>query len=86
MIQRFVEVHYLNRKESEPSFTDIEFWLREMRTVGLIVEVAQRFKSEAQVQVSNRVLLRAAIEGDQAAVREKLVVEIEAEREVDRLF
>lgn len=86
MIQRLVEVHYLRRKDNKPSQDDIKFWLLEMRTVEMIVEVTQRFKAEAQEQLVKRSLLQAAIDGDQDAVRKELTEETEAEREVDRLY
>lgn len=86
MIQRLVEVHYLNRKDGAPDADDIDFWLREMRTVELIVELALRFKTEAEKLLSGRPLLEPALASDSAGVRTQLTLEIEEEREVDRLF
>lgn len=86
MIQRLVEVRYLHGKDGVPDTDEIDLWLREMRTVELIVEVAQRFEKEARKLIGERPLLIPAIKGQVADVRSELNREIETEKEADRIF
>jgi hypothetical protein len=73
MIQRLLEVHYLQRRHADqPSGDDVDLWLREMRTVELIAEVAGRFKADALQIVSSRPLLLPAMEGDLDQLRNGL--------------
>jgi hypothetical protein len=84
MIQRLVEVHFQERRDA-PVAADIDLWLRELRTVELLLETASRFADVAGTLAAERPLLRLAIAGDEALLRRALVDEIEAEKERDRL-
>jgi len=86
MIQRLVEVHYLNRRTGDAGPEEKKFWFREMRTAELIVEIAERFPEEARDLETGRPLLKAAGIGDITEVRRALTAEIEAEKEADRRY
>ncbi|MFN7925561.1 MAG: hypothetical protein U0Q16_36010 [Bryobacteraceae bacterium] len=81
MIQRLVERSYLAAKQ--PSEAEIRFWLAELRTPELLLEVAERFPEEAAG--CERGAAKAALNGDLAEVEAALAAEEAAEREVDRI-
>lgn len=82
MLARLVEANYFQNR-ARPSKAHAEFWLRELRTPSLLVEVASRFSIECVRAMATRVLLEHARTGDLAALREGLREEERKEREAD---
>lgn len=64
----------------------IGFWLLEMRTPGLLIDVAQQFPADIEPLTDQRPLLRFAALADLSAVTEALHAEERAEREADRRY
>ena len=84
MIQRIVAVHYFENRD-EPTPPRIEFWLRELRTPDYLQEVAERFPEETALIVSERDVLNALPQGEDA-VRAALWAEQERERIADHAY
>jgi hypothetical protein len=85
MIRRLVEAHYFqNRKE--PTRPQIRFWLCELRTPGLLIEIAQANSALCRRLEEKRPLLRYAAAGAMAALEIALREEEMAERERDRIY
>ena len=74
MVRRLVEAHYFSQ-DSKPSAATIEFWLRELRTAELLLEVARDYTPRAMKFASRRRLLHAAILGDLPALEHGLRIE-----------
>ena len=85
MIARLVESNYFQHGD-DASPERVRFWLLEMRTPTLLIEVAQRFPAEIHPLSSHRPLLRLAAAADESAVREAMRSEEQAEREADRRY
>jgi hypothetical protein len=85
MIRRLVEANFFeNRKK--PNAAQIHFWLKELRTPQLLVEVARRHPALARQIASKRPLLRFSLLGQIEKLTAALGVEESAEREKDRLY
>ena len=85
MVRRLVEQNYFE-KMSEPSEVNIEFWLRELRTPELLVEVSARWPAEAAKCAASRRAVEAAIGGDVALTGACLEEEEKQERARDRAY
>jgi hypothetical protein len=85
MIARLVEADYFQHRD-DASPERVRFWLLEMRTPALLIDLAQRFPADIDQLSSHRPLLRLAATGDQSAVREAIRSEEQAEREADRRY
>jgi hypothetical protein len=83
MIRRLLEADYRNRREN-PSEADVQFWLLELRTPELLVEVARDFPTSAASFASERPLLRSLRIRDRAVLERALVDEELRERAIDR--
>ncbi len=83
MIQRLMEVRYLAGGE-EPPADEIEFWLDELRTPELLVDVAQRYPEETGRRLNHRKLLEFATNKDRARLERALLEEMLTEKERDR--
>ncbi|MGP8053236.1 MAG: hypothetical protein ACLQAH_05390 [Limisphaerales bacterium] len=85
MIRRLVEAHYFqNRAKSNPA--QIRFWLLELRTPQLLVEVAQRHPAHCRRLISKRPLLAQATFGGMKKLERALTIEESAERKLDRQY
>lgn len=85
MLKRLLEADYLtNRHAAAPGQSS--FWLRELRTPELLMELASREPETARRCQSERELIASALKGDSAALTEALAVEEKQERERDRLY
>jgi hypothetical protein len=84
MIRRLVEAHYFQNR-AKPSRADILFWLREMRTGNLLIEVARRNSEAARKATRLRPLLKQAVEADLESLEKALQEEELSEKERDRL-
>ena len=85
MVRRLVEANYFAFRD-EPTPERIRFWLMELRTPGLLVEVARVHKSEASELSIKRRLISDAIVGDEQEVEAGMHSEESAEREADRAY
>lgn len=85
MLRRLLEAHYFEQRE-KATRAHAEFWLRELRTPELLVDVARQFPRLARRFVTQRELLKYAIEDDARALERSLAAEEAAERETDRAY
>jgi hypothetical protein len=84
MIRRLIEADYVNVEN--PSSDKIEFWLTESRTPRMLVELAQRYRRQAEELLALRPLLANACSGDMASVEDALENEQKLERDADRQY
>jgi hypothetical protein len=85
MLQRLLEAHYL-RHRTAPTPEQQRFWLLELRTPEMLVEVV-RFCAELVRELSNiRPLLRLASSGASSELSDALAAEEKVERERDRIY
>ncbi len=85
MVRRLVEANYA-QAFSDPTPERIAFWLRELRTPELLVEVARRFPDEARQAAARRQAVAAAQAGDPERVGACLNQEEARERALDRAY
>ena len=85
MIRRLVESHYFgHRGRATPAL--VSFWLRELRTPSLLLEVAIRNPRAAARWAKTRPAVAAAIAGDSERIEASLAAEEMAERKADREY
>lgn len=82
MIRRLVEQAFYSTVE--PSAQSVGFWLAELRSPELLLEVAERYPGAASQ--SPRGAVQAALRQQRAAIEEELGAEEKAERAADRLY
>ena len=85
MIRRLLEAHYFKHR-THPSRARLAFWLSELRTPGLLVEVAQNHPRPCRRIGASRPLLYAALAGEVEKIELGLHEEEMAEREKDRQY
>ena len=85
MISRLVERSYFS-KEPNPPAEPIRFWLRELRSADLLIEVSAAFPEQAALAANSRSALASAIRMDPAQTATLLIEEEKAERERDRQY
>jgi hypothetical protein len=85
MIRRLMEAHYFQHRE-EPTTSRLRFWLKELRTPALIVEVARAHPAARRNVARSRPLLAFARGGHDAELEAGLVEEERLEREADRKY
>lgn len=85
MIRRLVERHFIEHV-GEPTPERIDFWLRELRTPELLVQVAAEHPFAARAAAFRRPAVEAAVQGDMEAVSNALAREEQDERKRDRLY
>ena len=64
----------------------VRFWLAESRTPELLIKLAREHPAIASELAASRLLLSAAIAGDEIAVEDALAVEERAERHADKAY
>ncbi len=82
MIRRLVEQAYYST--TDPSVQAVDFWLAELRSPELLLEVAERYPEAAAK--SPRKAVQAALGKDKEAIEESLEAEEKAERAADRVY
>lgn len=82
MIRRLVEQAYYST--TDPSIQAVDFWLAELRSPELLLEVAERYPEAAAK--SPRKAVQAALGKDKEAIEESLEAEEKAERAADRVY
>jgi hypothetical protein len=85
MIRRLVEAHYFQHCD-RPNPAQVKFWLRELRTPQLLVELAQTHPRLCRQLAPGRPLLASAILGRTAKLEAALLAEETDERERDKLY
>lgn len=85
MVRRLVEVSY-DQGFSSPTPARIAFWLRELRTPGLLIDCTRWFPDDASRLANERAALQAALSGDIEGIREELAAEETRERALDRAY
>ena len=86
MIRRMVEANYFASRGDAVTAERLTFWLRELRTPALLIEVASRYQPEARAEATARVAVAAALTADDAAVDAALADEERRERADDREY
>ncbi len=88
MIRRLVDVHYLKNR-SEPSVERISFWLRELRSPELLMELVcsqHNVAADLKLSPSRTTIIAAAKIGDLKLLGELLKIEEEQIRKEDQLY
>jgi hypothetical protein len=85
VIRRLVEASYFTHRGA-PSEAAVEFWLRELRTPEILIQVARGCPEQTEDVRSERPLLSLASAGEAAALADAILEEEKAERERDRTY
>jgi len=85
MIRRLVEAHYFSNR-SHAMLAQVRFWLKELRTPELLVEVCHSNSTLTRRLSATRPLLLKASAGDLMGLAVELETEEASERERDRLY
>lgn len=85
MLRRAVEAHYFQNRD-HPTPAQTRFWMNELRTPELLVEVAHLHPSACQRALRRRPLLQHVIAGDPVMLKEALRQEETRERDADRRY
>ena len=85
MIRRLVEAHYFENR-AQAAMVQIKFWLRELRTAELLVEVVQKNGRLFRQLVSKRPLLKFALQNKFEKLERELVAEENSIRRQDRVY
>ena len=85
MIRRLVEAHYFQHRKT-PNLAQVKFWLRELRTPELLIEIARANAEMCRRMVAVRPLLAHATTNKTAALERALTAEETAEREQDKIY
>ncbi len=84
MIRRLLEADYFAWRNGSGEEPHPEFWLREMRTVDLLIEVAKEFPAAAENAQTMRPLVGFASKGDELGLEAALECEEREIRKKDR--
>jgi hypothetical protein len=85
MIRRLVEAHYFQHR-TKPKPAQIRFWLQELRTPELLMELARRYPAMCQRLAKERPLLAQVQVGEPLVLEQALFAEESAERQRDREY
>ena len=85
MLRRLVEAHYFQGRD-HPTSAQVRFWMQELRSPELLIEVARRHRIACERAVRRRPILQYALHGDQVALEAALHQEENREREIDRRY
>jgi hypothetical protein len=85
MIRRLVEAHYFAHKD-KPNLAQIKFWLMELRTPQLLLEVVAPQARLARQLATQRPLLRSAAAGNLAQLEGALATEENKLRADDKAY
>jgi hypothetical protein len=85
MLRRVMEAHYFANRHN-PTGENIDFWLGELRTASLLIEVAAAFPPVTRRLLRKRPLLVHALAGDTLSLENELDDEERREREEDRKY
>ncbi len=85
MIARLLEAHW-TQTPRPASDAAVDFWLRELRSPSLLVELAREAPVACLQLAAHRPLLQAAFDGEEATVASMLRDEQDREREADQAY
>ena len=85
MIRRLVEAHYFENNQ-DPTAAQIHFWLMQLRTPEILIELAGNHVSLCRRLKVSRPTLGDALQGDRKSVERGLLAEEAKERERDRQY
>jgi hypothetical protein len=85
MIRRLVESHYFQNRDGAAA-AQITFWLRELRTPAILMQVATLHPAHCRKLFSKRPLLTYASMGEADKLERALSEEESAERERDKVY
>jgi hypothetical protein len=85
MIRRLVDRHYFVHRQ-QASSEQFEFWLRELRTPELLIEVAMEHTDAARRLVAARPFIEDALQQNSKGVENGLAAEEKRERAADREY
>lgn len=85
MVSRLVEADYFAGR-AEPTNENVKFWLLELRTPELLIEIAAEHTAIAHSLESTRPLLEFALANDEGSLSDALLVEEKAVREADKEY
>ena len=85
MIQRLVEAHYFQNRR-KPGAAHVEFWLLELRTPELLIDLARKKPAICRRLSRHRPLLGIAAKGELDDLERALRDEESAERQRDKLY
>jgi hypothetical protein len=85
MLRRLVEANYFQYRRNSDSVR-VKFWLRELRTPALLIELAQEHERLCRQLIAKRWLLEHALSARAAELERALIAEETAERESDKLY
>lgn len=85
MITLLVEAHYARHLDVTDERV-IRFWLRELRSPAILIDVARSATTVCESLLHARPLLQHAVAGSEELLKAALHVEEDAEREADRHY
>ena len=85
MITRLLEAHYIQNVDT-PTLAQVSFWLRELRTPQLLIDVAKNYPEQTEQLTAGRPLLKLAQQDTENALRAALNEEEQAERAADYAY
>jgi len=85
MLRRLVEAHYFQHRNN-PKLAQVKFWLQELRTPELLIELARSNAALCRRFATVRPLLAHAAAGNAKALERALDDEETAERERDKVY
>ena len=85
MIRRLLEAHY-SQYRNKPAPAQIDFWLKESRTISLLMQLAKKYPGRLSALISQRPLLALAKTGDKEGLEIALEEEEKKERKADREY
>ncbi len=85
MIRRLLEAHYFQHRKN-PSRSQQKFWLLEMRTPSLLIELAKKHPRLHRQLMPKRPLVQLAVPEKSNELELALHAEEAAERERDKLY
>ncbi|MEO5803004.1 MAG: hypothetical protein ABIR24_05705 [Verrucomicrobiota bacterium] len=85
MIRRLIEANYFENQK-RPNKAQIQFWLLELRTPELLIELAKQNGAMCRRLSARRPLLASAASGKKVELERMLTAEESAERKRDQLY
>ena len=85
MLRRLVEASYVRHHEA-PTRDQVLFWLRESRTLPMLLALAKRYPDRLASVTDERPLLAMAASQDEAGLEAALELEERQERQADRAY
>lgn len=85
MIRRLVEANYFENK-NHAGKEHVRFWLKELRTAELLIEIADKYKKQALFVLKDRPLLEFAVANSIMNLQKALLEEELLEREKDKVY